>query len=411
MKSASIVVKYRTVSITVFPWSPRPGREYWKFRHGKKFIVRATLEKARDEAKRIAEETYLGSARLGMLSDAQTRAIRRMLAVVPQLAMVDEFLVWHAKRLPKKSCKEAVAEFLVVKKANAGSSPHNVENLTRHLSILPDKDLSMITPADLPALTGAPRTRKNRRAAWVTFFLWCSEMGYLPYGEKTAPQRLEKPNVIRKIPTTWEREELETLFAHVSPEYLGWLACAAWAGIRTEEICPAATSDKVPLDWSDFKWARKIIIIRPETDKNGQRRVVPILPALRAALWPIKQNFGRVGPNLPPHTPRRGGEEAETTRLGAFVGGWRRNALRHSFISYRAAMVGLAQTAMEAGNSESEAKKSYNDAKGKDEARAWFAPLPPCLVIPQKYLSPVNIQFSSVSKNEQKSAILKTGGN
>lgn len=403
MKPGSIVVKYRTVSITVFPWSPRPGREYWKFRHGKKHVVRSTIEKARQEAKRIAEETYLGSARLGMLSDAQTRAIRRMLAVDPKLAMIDEFLVWHAKRIPVKSCKEAVAEFLAAKKANAGSSPHNVENLTRHLAVLPDMDLHLITPADLPALTGAPRTRKNRRGAWVTFFLWCSEMGYLPYGEKTAPQRLEKPNVVRKIPSTWEREELETLFAHVSPEYVGWLACAAFAGIRTEELCPAATSGKVPLDWSDFKWARKIIIIRPETDKNGQRRVVPILPALRDLLWPIKQTFGRVGPILPPHTPRRGGEDSETTRLGKLVGGWRRNALRHSFISYRAAMVGLAQTAMEAGNSESEAKKSYNDAKAKDEARAWFATVPPCQVLPQKYPRPVISQQLTPSQKPEKS--------
>lgn len=407
MKPGSIVVKYRTVSITVFPWS-RPGRDYWKFRHGKKFVVRATLQEAKDEAKRIAEETYLGSARLGMLSDAQTRAIRRMLAVDPHLSMVDEFILWHSKRLPKKSCKEAVAEFLAVKKANAGSSPHNVENLTRHLAMLPDMDLHLITPADLPALTGAPRTRKNRRGAWVTFFLWCSEMGYLPYGEKTAPQRLEKPNVVRKIPSTWEREELEILFANVAPEYVGWLACAAFAGIRTEELCPAPTSDKIPLDWSDFKWARKIIIIRPETDKNGQRRVVPILPALRAALWPLKQNFGRVGPNLPPHTPRRGGADAETTRLGKLVGGWKRNALRHFFISYRAAMIGLAQTAMEAGNSESEAKKSYNDAKGKDEAKRWFAPVD---LVPQKYLRPVDSDISPVSEKPKKSRIRKTGGN
>ena len=58
------------------------------------------------------------------------------------------------------------------------------------------------------------------------------------------------------------------------------------------------------------------------------------------------------------------------------MGGWRRNALRHSFISYRAAQTGLSQTAMEAGNSESEARRSYNDAKGKDEADAWFAVVP-----------------------------------
>lgn len=406
MKPASVIVKYRTVSITVFPWSPRHGVQYWKFRHGKKHVVRSTLEKAKEEAKRIAEETYLGGARLGMLTDAQTRAIRRMLEVDPQLTLVDEFLVWHAKRAPRKNCQEAVAEFLAVKQANAGDSPHNVNILTRHLAVLPDMDLSDIGPADLPPLSGAPRNRRNWRASWVTFFKWCSEMGYLPYGEKTAPQRLEKPKVIRKVPTTWDRWHLETIAAHVKPEYLPWLACAAFAGIRTEEICPDPKSEKDPLDWSDFKWARNLIIIRPETAKTGHRRVVPILPALKAALWPIKRSHGRVGPTLPPHTPRRGGIDAETTRLGRLVGGWRKNALRHTFISMRAAQVGLAQTAMEAGNSESEAKKSYNDAKGADEADAWFSTLH---LIPQKYPSLAPVEFPPVSEITKKQPNKRTG--
>jgi hypothetical protein len=39
---------------------------------------------------------------------------------------------------------------------------------------------------------------------------------------------------------------------------------------------------------------------------------------------------------------------------------------------------------MEAGNSESEAKKSYNDAKGKDEAADWFSPIPARVVEPTR---------------------------
>lgn len=35
--------------------------------------------------------------------------------------------------------------------------------------------------------------------------------------------------------------------------------------------------------------------------------------------------------------------------------------------------MGLDQTAMEAGNSESEAKKSYKSAKNEAEAEQWFA--------------------------------------
>lgn len=408
MKTVSIVVKYRTVSITVFPWSPRPGVEYWKFRHGKKHIVRNTLDKAKTEAKRIAEETYLGAARLGMLSDSQTRAIRRMLAVDPQLSLVDDFLVWHSKARPKKQCKEAVAEFLAAKKGSAGNSGHNVTTLAKHLATLPDGLLCDITPAALPALTGAPRTRANRRAAWVTFFLWAVEMEYLPRGEKTAPERLEKPIVTRGIPSTYTPEELRTLLAHVRPSYLPWLVLAAFAGIRTEEICPQQGSAKSPLDWSDFQWDRGLIILRPETAKTGHRRVIPINDAIRA--WLPEKKSGRVGPMTHPAKPSTHKAKAETTRLGVFVGGWKRNALRHSFISFRAAQVGLAKTAMEAGNSESEARKSYNDAKGKDEADLWFAVTPPPdKTIPQKYPSPSNIHLFPVSKNTGKPGNFKTG--
>ena len=153
-----------------------------------------------------------------------------------------------------------------------------------------------------------------------------------------------------------------------------WRVSGLSQAIRPDEISPLAGGSKSPLDWSDFQWDRDIIIVRPETDKNGHRRVVPILPALRAYLFPLKADNGPVLAAPPPQKLGRGkGAIAETRRLGALVGGWKRNALRHSWISYRAADVGLAQTAMEAGNSESQARRAYNDAKSKEEAAEWFS--------------------------------------
>jgi integrase len=209
-------------------------------------------------------------------------------------------------------------------------------------------------------------------AGWVTFFRWCVRQGYLPYGEATAAERLDKPQVARSIPATFTPAELKILIENVERQYLPWLALAAFAGLRTEEVCPDPKSGKGGVAWEDFQWDRDVLILRPETAKTGHRRVIPILPSLKAILEPLRET-GPVGPHLPPHTPPKGRKLAETTRLGKFVGGWKRNALRHSWISYRAAIVGLAQTSMEAGNSESEAKRSYNDAKSKAEAEEWFA--------------------------------------
>lgn len=370
MKPTSHLVRYRTVTVTVYEWQ-RGSRTHYRFRKGRRIVTRSTLDAAKQEARKYAEETFLGAGKIGLLADAQTRAVRRMLEADPTLALVDEFLAWHRRKCPRVDLDTARREFLSVKRKNAGASPHNVRTLERHLSVLPNLTLSDIGLADLPVLTGSPRSRKNRISAWRQFFDWCKQRGYLPEGA-TIADKVDIPTIQATTPTTWTPDDLAVLLEHVTPDYLPWLALSAWCGLRTEEICPDPASKKSPLLWSDFQWDRGLLIVRAETAKTGKRRVIPIPPAIVATL--PQDRVGRVGPALPPHTPPKGGKAAETTRLGKFVGGWKRNALRHSFLSYRAAQCGsIAQAAREAGNSEAIARRVYEDAKSAEEAEQWFA--------------------------------------
>jgi hypothetical protein len=56
---------------------------------------------------------------------------------------------------------------------------------------------------------------------------------------------------------------------------------------------------------------------------------------------------------------------------------WPRNVLRHSFISYRIAIVKSAdQVALEAGNSPSIIFKDYRELTTEDVANQWFTILP-----------------------------------
>lgn len=372
MKEESEIVKYRTVSITVYPWTHPSGRQYWRFKAGERHITRSTLEKAKAAAKTHAQEVFKGALDINDLTPDQVRKIKRILEADPNLTLVDEFLVWHSRRAPKKLLGDALDEFLASKEANRGLSAQNVKTLKSRLSILTSLRGRMMTdirPGDLVISSDlTPRTRKNIRASLVTFFRWCASNEYLPHGEKTAAERIEKPITRRKVPATYAPAEMLAILSAVSRKFLPWVACGGFAGIRTDEMYPLPTSDKSPLDWSDFLWDRGLIRIRPETDKNGRGRMVPILPALAHWLAPVKLECGPLISCLP-----SSGDEPETSRIGALVGGWRPNALRHSFISYRAAIVGIGKAAMEAGNSESEAKKSYLDAKGADEAAEWFA--------------------------------------
>jgi integrase len=385
---ANYTVKSGSVTIEVKPWTHPSGRSYWRatyhcpITHKRRSVTRAVLADAKEAAFNAAKSIATGTFNLNDLAPNVVSALRRLLEVDPQLALVDEFLTWRSKAKPEKPCPEAVDEFIAIKKANQGNSTQNVKTLKKHLEPIAlrfaDCSLASITVSQIEShLSANPkhsnRTRRNVRASLVTFFRWCRSMGYLPEGE-TAAEKTSTPIVADSIPETYQPEQLRTLLDNVNPEFLPWLATAAFAGVRTDEISPIPGSKKSPLDWSDFKWERDLIIIRPETAKTKRRRVVPILPALRSWLYEIKRDSGPIHQT---HAPTKRGKgkdaQAETVRLGTLIGGWKSNAIRHSFISYRAAIVSLGQTAMEAGNSEAEAKASYNDAKGADEAEVWFS--------------------------------------
>jgi len=370
----SHLVKYKSVSITVFPWTHPTGRQYWRFKAGGKAVTRATLEDAKRSALDRARQIYRGT---NELTPEQARIARRFLDLDPTMADVAAFAAWRERHRPKIPLDAARRDFLAAK---SGTGHYHRRNLSRYLALLDplaSRIMSSITPPDLRPLlpAGAPRTLANARQTWVTFWRWSARQGMVDKDMADTPALLDLPAVVAGIPAIYTPGQLRVLLANVRPAYLPWLALSAFAGLRTEEVAPIKHSDKPPLDWSDFHWERDLIIIRPETAKTGRRRVVLILPALRAWLRPLAQPSGRLAPRIPP-SAGEGRATAETTRLGRLIGGWKRNALRHSWITYRAALVGISQTAMEAGNSESEARRSYLDAVGADQAAEWFGVMP-----------------------------------
>jgi integrase len=384
-KPRPVTVRAGSVALKVSPYVHASGLEYWRAAYydqggRRRFLSRATLDEARQAAQDKAQELSRGAVDFAALAPHQLRAIRRMLDADPQLSSVDKFLLWHSREFPEVPTDLAVSEFLAAKEAGAGLSAHNVKTLRsglRSLECFGKRSLATITAPELEELLAkrgsTNRTRANVRNVWVTFFAWCLDRRYLPEGQ-TEAQKVGEPLYSAGVPSTFTHGELALMLTDVRPEFLPWLALSAFAGIRADEICPAAASRKPPLDWADIRWDDGIIIVRAETAKTKRRRIIPIFPALRSWLYPVRQEAGPVHVTVAPSFTRgKGQPESETTRLGKLAGGWRKNALRHSFISYRAALVGLGKTAKEAGNSEGECKKSYDDAKSEAEGAAWFA--------------------------------------
>lgn len=382
-----MIIRAGNVSLKIYPWKHPSGRDYFRFDYtcpetGKlKQVTRSTQAKTKEAARNKCIELSNGQLSLDQLPPTTIARLRRLLAHDATLSFADNYLTNLSKAHPTKSLADALAEFMASKRDNRGSSLSNVTQLHANLSKLPahcgdGTIISNVTPAQIETYchghgTRSPRYRANIRRSLVTFFLWSKDQGYLPEG-KTAPEKTSKPILTRSIPTTYTRAELEIILKNCRPEHKAWFALQAWAGIRGDELL-SPSPDKSPLDWSDIDLEKRIITIRPETAKTKQKRVIPICAALRSYLFPLAKPIGQIA-LVDPRVASNG--KSDTIRLGKLLPeGWKQNALRHSFISYRSAQIGLGRTAMEAGNSESEAKRSYNDAMSEADSLLWFSEL------------------------------------
>ena len=140
------------------------------------------------------------------------------------------------------------------------------------------------------------------------------------------------------------------------------IVIGAFSGIRAAEI--------ERLDWRDILFDRGYIEIKAAKAKTKARRLVPLLPNLCAWLEPLKKEEGHVCfvPNV----------AFRLNYLGEKSGvGWRQNALRHSYASYRLADTpDAAKVALEMGNSPDKLFRHYRELVTPDAAKEWFAIMP-----------------------------------
>jgi len=146
-------------------------------------------------------------------------------------------------------------------------------------------------------------------------------------------------------------------------DLIPFLAIGAFAGLRSMEI--------ERLDWRQVDLAQGHIEIKAMNAKTAARRLAPVTDNLKAWLTPIHRKTGRVF-----EMSTAGG--GLTLRLQALakragLNGWRKNGLRHSFISHRVAAVqNVAQVALECGNSPAIIFSNYRSLVTAEEAKKYF---------------------------------------
>jgi integrase len=225
----------------------------------------------------------------------------------------------------------------------------------------------------IDAKVGIRRTR-NLRDAVITLFNFARENLYLPSTIKTEAEKVKRQRVAIDQVLTYTPAELKVLLECALPRFIPVILLGAFAGLRMAEI--------YRMDWSAIRWEQSVIEVRASQAKTRRRRLVPLLPNLAAWLAPYRGQFGPIFPD--------GRNDLHVDKLRENSGIiWKRNALRHSFISYRVASVkNLAQVALEAGNSPNIIQEHYLELATEEEAKTWFA-------LPDDKIIPLDLKFVS----------------
>lgn len=375
MNKPAAVVKCGSVQIRIMRLSN--GRFRFKYKQGNEWCEK-TSGSLEDLKKRAFEAAKLIAANQVELTNLSADQAAACAWVVKRNLTVEMLELLASDRkddaIGIETIGSAIREFLTIKKATAGRSNRNIIELTNNLGRFETrmgvKAIGSIKARDIELWLAESKTGwrrfNNLRASVVTLFRWARARGYLP-DKTTEAERVAKAQKIKSTVTTITRRDLDKLINAVDPRYKPWLLVAAWAGIRTQEMFPHAGSEKSPLDWSDIHFDRKIIIVRPETAKTGDRRIVPICEALEKHLKPLALKSGRLGPQTAPSS-------RETQKLGKILGGtWQKNVLRHSFGTYRAAVTkNIGQVSLEMGNSQAMCLAHYHEAVEEKMGLEWF---------------------------------------
>ena len=354
-------------------------------------VTFSTFETAKEEAERLMRGIAQGDSGAGILRDADRFAYTRALEIlrptglaldlaVHQVAeahkllkgasvldAVRYFALHNCQDRPVRTVAE-VADELRANRQKGGASELYIRDLRIRLGRLATAfqcPIASLTRPDIEAhlnsLNGTPRTIHNHRTTIGTMLNFAVDQGYLPAGHPILG-RATRCFKGQTKPEVFTPAEMEKLLKAAKPELVPALAIAGFAGVRAAEI--------KRLKWEDFKFDRGFIEISAAISKLKIRRRVPITDNLRQWLLPYAKPSGKVV-----NYANLGNAWLKLAKHAEIK--WKRNGLRHSFISYRVAQSkDVPQVALEAGNSARIIFTNYLEFVDKTEADAWFAIVP-----------------------------------
>jgi integrase len=283
------------------------------------------------------------------------KAVEDFIADQERREQADRLSAVHVRRQAARL--RAFAQSIAIKVASV-----KAEDIDRFLDGLKKKD---------KAAVGA-RTRDNWADTIVGFFEWAKLKRYTPddYDELGRITRLDSDrDGLIEIYTPAEIQTLlEKAKSKADRDLIPFLSIGAFAGLRTSEF--------LKLDWADVRISNgnpHIIVQKGKRKQRGKsRRIVPMAANLKTWLHPEAQRGGPVWGQSEPQLYKRLQELAAKAGVS-----WKSNALRHSFVSYRMALVkDETQVALEAGNSAQMIFSNYRELVTEQDAQQWFSIAP-----------------------------------
>jgi integrase len=275
---------------------------------------------------------------------------------------VEFFLRHNRADVPRLNLSD-VAEQFARSRQQAGLSDHYVKQCRKTVSdlakVFPGRTLPDLRTTELDTWLGglpfAPKTRNGMRIILVACGNWAEGRGYLVKGGSPFPAMVRYKEA--KAPVAiFTLENMASLLGKADATLRPFLALGAFAGLRMAEI--------QRLDWKEIDLERGFVTVDASKAKTRQRRLVPISDNLKLWLMPYKQVCGPVALHKRPQI-------AAARLCEGFK--WEDNGLRHSFISYRLAVLhNTARVALEAGNSPETIFEHYRELVTPNAAKAWF---------------------------------------
>ncbi len=344
---------------------------------------------SRDEAnewlrQRRPELKNQGRAALGMTDRQRIDAVGALKLLAPygvSLTVAARQFAERAQLLTRTvPFSELRVECIVAKKADGGSDAY-INDLTHRLARFgesfdarPVSDIETREIDDwLRGLGLSPASRANYRRVLHTAFAFAVSRGYAATNPATKAALVK---VLPSTPGVLTPCEIQALLDAADRKIVPSLAIAAFAGLRDAEIGR--------LTWAHIDIAGGHIKLDAAITKTAGRRVVPISPNLARWLTPYIKKAGPVRPkyNLFNYKCRKARALAvsalkKQNEHYANLSPWADNGLRHSYSSYRMAVVGNpAIVAEESGHSVATMKSHYRELRTKVEGEAWFAVMP-----------------------------------